>query len=72
MWCFKRKKRPVEEWPADRPLPESLQRAIEASRDFPPTLKEGDVITGEEMRRDMACLMMCKPFTEPGIHRCGR
>lgn len=70
MWWFERKKRPVAEWPAGRPMPESLQRAIEASRGAPPVMKADDIITGEEMRRHLGCLLLCKPFT--GKHVCGQ
>lgn len=70
MWWFRRKKRPVAEWPADRPMPESLKRAIEASRGAPPAMKAGDIITREEMQRNLGCLLLCNPFA--GKHVCGR
>ncbi len=70
MWPFKKNRPSDDKWPADRPMPESLLRVIEASRGAPPTLKKGDIITGEEMRRMLGCLMLCKPFTTG--HVCGQ
>ena len=70
MWLFKRRKSPDDgKWPADRPMPASLLRAIELTRDAPPVMKKGDIITVEQLRHDIGCLMLCKPFTSG--HVCG-